>query len=677
MRQCLAVLSMILASSLLLAQKTQLDSLKWLADHSESDSVLNEAYYQLSFKMCNAAPDSGLYYGRKALSIAHQHAWSEREAKAYSQIAYSYYVKSQIDSAVGHWEKAVIIYSKLDSLARVSQLYKNMAGTVIHDGAYEKAQEYLEKAEVIAQQLDDLSLLAGIYMNYGLIDDYKGNYDKAYQYYRQALNYADSTGDVSSRMLVLNNIGVMFYYMGDYRKAIPYFHQIIPYWKKKNHLQDVSFAYKNLGVCYDLLEQNDSSLYYHQQALEMDKQLNDLNEQGKDYHNIGILLKKQKLYEQALEHFERAVTLKKEGGVDRSLATTYIHLVETYLLLGKYIKAEDYLYQAERLAKSYQSKEELKEVYEYWARLAGAQGAYKQANEYLRLYQSYKDSLYELNKVEAIHAIEEEYQAAQKEQENELLRKEKALQKARISQQNTYIGLGILLLIMAGGVLYVLYRRLSKKEQLNKILARQNDQVSTLLKSIGHQTKGQLNMATALLSIQKSMAKDKRTRIALQDSENWFRALTTINKYMYYDGANSSDLLKKSLKEIAENLSFTNERLLNKKTTIQVDVPLVEMEAEEVVWIAIIVNELITNSFKYAFDKTDQPSIFLHVEVKGDDDVVLKYRDNGVGMKAHSATDGGDGLSILRDMVDQLNGNYEINVTSGFQFYATFPKIAA
>lgn len=651
-------------------QEKKLDSLRLVAQNATNDSVLVDTYHKMSFIYNNIVPDSGLYYAWKCHDLSLKNGFKEQLTTAYSQIGFAHAIKSSLDTAVYYWAKAADGYGDLDNYHRQVLVLNNAGGQLVHAGKYDKALVYLEKAKSIAERNNFDDLLSDSYNNYALIDDYKGNYDKAHRLYRKALTYADSSGLESQRMTTLNNIGVMFYYMGDFEKAIPYFHKSIPFWKKENKLNRLSQAYKNLGVSYDELNEIDSSLYYHKLTLDVDIQLGDRYNQGKDYHNIGVVYAKLNQDKEALAHLLLAEKLKEESNILESIGNTYHHLAKLYLKAQNYSLAEHYLQKNKQAALKIESKEQLKDNSLLFTQYYKERGDFKNALTYQQEYQTLKDTLYEVEKVKAINDIETKYKTKEKEQKAKLLAQKLTIEETKSAKKTAYLLLSLFALLSAILLASIFYRKNKLKAIQNKSLEQHIKHLQTVSKGLVHHTNGQFTLTRFFIQQKKKQAKEGDISTALQDIQNWINSLSTINKHLAKSKGQS---LQNSITDIADNLKYGANTLVGKDLKLEFSVPPLIAIPNNTVYLGMIVNELMTNSIKYAFDKQTNPKIILKVIPLDEKMISLVYQDNGVGHKNHTPSSG-KGMGIIIDMIEQLFGTFEVNTGDGFQLKATFPK---
>jgi two-component sensor histidine kinase len=88
----------------------------------------------------------------------------------------------------------------------------------------------------------------------------------------------------------------------------------------------------------------------------------------------------------------------------------------------------------------------------------------------------------------------------------------------------------------------------------------------------------------------------------------------------------------------------------------------------------LILNELITNSLKYAFENIEFPAISLKIELKNEKEIVIIYKDNGVGLNESIDIDKAKtlGLNFIKNSIIQLKGEYLVKNENGFLFQMKF-----
>jgi two-component system, sensor histidine kinase PdtaS len=103
------------------------------------------------------------------------------------------------------------------------------------------------------------------------------------------------------------------------------------------------------------------------------------------------------------------------------------------------------------------------------------------------------------------------------------------------------------------------------------------------------------------------------------------------------------------------------------------DGPDIYLSEEQIVPLSLMLNELLTNSYKYAFEGITGPRIILECR-ESDHEISLSYRDNGNTSHADEDIREGLGSLIINGLASQLSATISKNFEKGFHFILTFPK---
>jgi len=104
----------------------------------------------------------------------------------------------------------------------------------------------------------------------------------------------------------------------------------------------------------------------------------------------------------------------------------------------------------------------------------------------------------------------------------------------------------------------------------------------------------------------------------------------------------------------------------SKNITIEKKITDFNMSSKKVIPVGIIINELLTNIFKYAFKGENNNRIFIELDTT-DTNVILTIQDNGIGIdkRVFENKSPGFGLTIVKMLAEQLNGTYTIENHNG------------
>jgi len=189
-----------------------------------------------------------------------------------------------------------------------------------------------------------------------------------------------------------------------------------------------------------------------------------------------------------------------------------------------------------------------------------------------------------------------------------------------------------------------------------------------LLREVHHRIKNNMNTIAGFLTLQARKLQDKGAVDALQEAKNKISGMMMIyDKLMHTDdftNISSGDYLNQLIDNIVQ--SYDNESKINVIKKIDDEI----MDSKIMFQLGIILNELLTNSFKYAFSDKHGGDIKIHFNIHDTNNIELIYRDNGAILPESALNDagGGLGLNLINLLVRQLKGTIDINRDGGTEF---------
>ncbi len=178
---------------------------------------------------------------------------------------------------------------------------------------------------------------------------------------------------------------------------------------------------------------------------------------------------------------------------------------------------------------------------------------------------------------------------------------------------------------------------------------------TVLLEELAHRTKNDLQMVASILSLQVRTIADPEARFAVEGAATRVLTVAKLHNRLRSDGSDSVVDIRAYLDDLCGDLRQTFGALRPVVLTVESD-PVV-LGSVTAAPIGLVVNELVTNAYKYAFPDNREGRIdvcFQRSEAVGG--FVLTVRDNGVGW---SGTKDGLGSRIVRLLAQQLGGSLE------------------
>ncbi|MGV3609374.1 MAG: sensor histidine kinase [Fluviicola sp.] len=194
----------------------------------------------------------------------------------------------------------------------------------------------------------------------------------------------------------------------------------------------------------------------------------------------------------------------------------------------------------------------------------------------------------------------------------------------------------------------------------NKVISKQNSEMEVMLREIHHRVKNNLQIITSLLRLQANNMSEKDGG-SYQEAIDRVTAMAIIHEKMYQSGSLSKFDLEKYLKSLVNSLLLNYS--ISKKPEFIIDVEVEDMKSKSIVPLALLINELLLNSLKHAFQNQDKPSVSIHLsgsEERKSNRFVLIYSDNGFWGKDSVAS---FGTEIIQAMSEQLEGSFSLETT--------------
>lgn len=186
-----------------------------------------------------------------------------------------------------------------------------------------------------------------------------------------------------------------------------------------------------------------------------------------------------------------------------------------------------------------------------------------------------------------------------------------------------------------------------------------------LLKEIHHRVKNNMQIISSLINLQSDYATDESTIKMFQDSKHRIRTMALIHEKLYMSDDISLINFSKYIKSLTTKLlEFYS--LKSRLITLKVISDNITMDIDSAIPCGLLINELLSNSIKYAFPDGREGNIVIKMHIK-DGYYVLSVEDDGVGFpeEIDFVNPNTLGLQIVQTLTQQLDGNIELE-TNGF-----------
>ena len=328
--------------------------------------------------------------------------------------------------------------------------------------------------------------------------------------------------------------------------------------------------------------------------------------------------------------------------------------------IGRHDEARELLLEAIKLLKKTSNDPlELKRCYQALQTIGLNQMQYDSVAWYGKLMEAEQDSLQTAKNIKNLLELEKKYKTEEKEAEIRLQQEQLALQRTQL-----YAMIFILFLALGAGIgFFFLSRQLSKKNEEKEQLLTDKE---TLIGEIHHRVKNNLQIVSSLLQLQRRGlgSDDAKGRDALRTSQTRVNAMGLIHKKLYQGEKVTTVHMPDYLEDLGETL--INAYQLDEQVDVFYDVEDISLDVDKAILLGLIVNELITNSMKYAFPNGREGTIEIALH-REEGQLRLTVLDDGVGAAAENRSDSTSfGNNLIGLLTKKLRGALRIVEGRGY-----------
>ncbi len=350
----------------------------------------------------------------------------------------------------------------------------------------------------------------------------------------------------------------------------------------------------------------------------------------------------------------------------------------------QYDKAHQYLKEATPLVHQIDGYWYPQSVADCWHDYYIGIGDYKKALAYYQTAIVYSDSIKDEEKTNALLSQQIRYEFNQKKELDSIQNvNQQLLLTNQVSQAKRTRNLFVVFATILLGALLALWLSFRRQKKLNLSLQEKKDIISEqnqsllqtnsenqlLLKEIHHRVKNNLQTLSSLLSLQSASIEDEVALKAIQDSQRRVESIAAIHLKLYENknlhGIEFGNYLQTLFDDLSDVYQYEENRISFKYTGS----PIV-LDLDTSIPLALLVNELITNSFKYAFP--DKSKGLIQVLLKQEKErLQMEYLDDGIGMTQKQGT--GFGSQLIQLLCLQLQGKSRLQeVEKGIHYQFEF-----
>ncbi|MCD4817611.1 MAG: tetratricopeptide repeat protein [Candidatus Cloacimonetes bacterium] len=502
---------------------------------------------------------------------------------------------------------------KANSLSIIGNVYN-------HKTIYDKALEFYKKALELYEIIDDKKGLIKSLENIGLVYRKLGSYDNALFYYLKAGKICENIVDKKEIAESYICIGSTYFFLNNEDKALVFFQKSLEIMQAINDKKGISRSLNNIGVIFKHQKKYDKALEYYTKSLKVFEEIDDKRLNGISLSNIGNLHELLKHYDNAIEFQFKALKIFQEIKDKWEIARVSTNIARHFTKAKNFEKALSYLEQSLKLAKEIKSKELIKDNYEIFISLFSVQNKYEKVLEYYELCSEIKDSIYNEESSNKIAEMQTKYETEKKEREAEIFRLKNVELEEKVLIRTEELRKSNLLLLDE------VVERKKAEEQVKKDL----EEKKILLQELFHRTKNNMQIISSMLKMQSQYSENEFVHSAFKTITNRIKAMSLVQQKLFQ----SKELSLINLKEYIEDIltQLRNSYIIKSKNiSLKLDLKKVLVLIDSAVPLGLVLNELITNVYKYAFPDNRKGKIIIRLYKEETGTINIHLEDNGVG----------------------------------------------
>lgn len=399
--------------------------------------------------------------------------------------------------------------------------------------------------------------------------------------------------------------------------------------------------------------------------------------------NIGKSYVQLDRCEEAIPYLERSMESIEEnnrGSYSQDIVENTLAMAECKIQTGDYSEAKEYLDSELNLIKPEFQLKKNRLLAAYFGRIEDYRNEAFFLKKNIRIQDSLNVHESAIKKQQLVAVVaQEDLDNSRRMIDQQKLEMERA--RSELQNKDEKINLVFISLIFTllgfAGLVYA-YLKSIKNQRLiaeqKHIIENSLVEKDSLLKEIHHRVKNNLQMVSSLLSLQTKNTRSKAAIEALEEGKSRVKAMALIHQKLYQN----EDLSVIEMQGYIESLVNSVQSVFKKgghNINITIDAEGVELDIDRAIPFGLILNELVSNSFKYAFpDDHLNPKIYIHLR-KNSQEGFFEYADNGVGLSEDSEerANSSMGIRLINRLVNQLQSQLGIDKsTDGVRFYFNF-----
>jgi two-component sensor histidine kinase len=653
--------------------------------HNE-DSLLVQQYLEQGKLTIRKNPATAIMLFSKAITLSEKINYLPGIAAGETELGNLNLDKKQYKEALIHFEKAKSIFLNLNNDAALGRLYKAMGDTYSAQTFNRQAFENYREANPLLRKTNQMELyVKSVEASGNLVLNF-GSPKNAISFYKRSLTARENMNDTKGIVACNKNISGIYFTEKMYDSAL-YFNKASALYAKGDNEALADAAIQEL-IILTFLKNNDEAEKAKQKAEAL------VNAQDNATNKIRLMAALSNYYlmlndkENSRKYFDSGKAMMSGRQNPELVIPVFSEMAEINRNNGDYKAAYNAMVSLDRYKDIFRN-ENMDRISAEIKNNAEA-GLKEKEIEYLNLVNKLKEEQLSKEELKRMALLRENIlkdssisnqqllmQAMESESalRNVQLRKEKELslslaRENELKQQllnderkNKWIlWAGIAVLALAGGIIFWQYK---KQRNKNAIINKQSDELEVLNKEIHHRVKNNLQVISSMLDLQSQSLKDEKATAIIKEGIQRVQSMAFIHQNLYQGNAVNSVNMHEYIKMLSNHL-FQTYNIRTDKIRFHTQIEDLKLHTDTAIPLGMILNELISNSLKYAFKEKETGDIWVTMK-KSDNELLLQVKDNGVGLPVDFNPENSSsfGYEIIKAFSQKLKARMNIDGNNG------------
>ncbi len=545
--------------------------------------------------------------------------------------------------------------------ARDLDLPKWIGRFQITQGAILLRDEKLDSARIVlgmAMKRVDRDELPLLFTQLGYVAEREGDLAKAAEYAMRTLKLGEQLGDVHAQAQAYSDLSNLFWKQKKYKKGLEQGLMALELFESTGLIDlDYDFTLYVVGNNYLALGDTEEALKYYNHAISIGERYGFYNNLSDIYISLADLYGQTNQLKEGEAAALNAILFSERLNNNFMLMRSWLALGKMQRLQGKYLSSIISLEKSIAIATDdFRDAFFLSDAYQNLGKAYAGSHSYREAYAAFEKYDELQREVFTVEAADRMSQIQTEFDVADKENTIEL-------QGIQIKKQQVIQTLGMVVIVLLILYLLLIFKSVRTNRRNNEKLRVQNEEKEFLLKEIHHRVKNNLEIVSSLLALQADQILDPKVKSAMIKSQQRVHSMSMIHQRLYQGKSLSHIEMKDYFRNLGNHVihSYGKEGLIK----LDCEMERISVDIDHAIPIGLIVNELLSNSLKYAFPEDRKGRIRVSLFQRGSV-LHLEVSDDGIGKDIAQGIEGtGFGTQLIALLTTQLDGEMQLVVDKG------------